>query len=75
MDRHLNCIAEWLSANSSCPECRGDLPSLPRRMRPREVRQRVTVPVGGGEGFAAIDDGDDMDTEEEYDTHNSVDSF
>jgi hypothetical protein len=30
---HLNCIAEWLSANSSCPQCRGELPSLPPRMR------------------------------------------
>jgi fido (protein-threonine AMPylation protein) len=57
---HLNCIAEWLSANSSCPQCRGDLPSLPQRMRPRQER-RV---AGVGEYFD--DDDDDDDNDEEY---------
>lgn len=32
---HLNCMAQWLSANSSCPQCRGPLPSIPEGMRPR----------------------------------------
>ena len=32
---HLNCMAQWLSANSSCPQCRGPLPKIPERMRPR----------------------------------------
>jgi fido (protein-threonine AMPylation protein) len=52
---HLNCIAEWLSANSSCPQCRGDLPSLPPRMRPRQ-------PVGPGGGDDDDDDDDDHNT-------------
>lgn len=30
---HLNCMAEWLSGQSSCPQCRADLPSIPERMR------------------------------------------
>jgi len=25
---HLNCLAEWLKSNSSCPQCRADLPPL-----------------------------------------------
>ncbi len=27
---HINCIAEWLSAKNSCPNCRGNLPLLSR---------------------------------------------
>ena len=30
---HLNCMAEWLSQNNSCPQCRNELPLLPARMR------------------------------------------
>lgn len=31
---HLNCMAEWLSGNnSSCPNCRAALPSIPSRLR------------------------------------------
>jgi Fic/DOC family len=33
---HLNCMAEWLSSNASCPQCRAILPSLPERMRPTD---------------------------------------
>jgi hypothetical protein len=29
---HFNCLAEWLLAKSSCPNCRGDLPALPQRI-------------------------------------------
>jgi prophage maintenance system killer protein len=29
---HMNCMAEWLSANSSCPQCRGVLPPIPARV-------------------------------------------
>ena len=25
---HLNCLAQWLKSNSSCPQCRADLPPL-----------------------------------------------
>jgi fido (protein-threonine AMPylation protein) len=35
---HLNCIAEWLSAHTSCPQCRSDLPSLPARNRVNSAR-------------------------------------
>ena len=28
---HLNCLAEWLSSKSTCPQCRGEMPSLPRK--------------------------------------------
>jgi prophage maintenance system killer protein len=28
---HLNCIAQWLSSNSSCPQCRSEIPRLERR--------------------------------------------
>jgi fido (protein-threonine AMPylation protein) len=27
---HMNCIARWLSNNSSCPQCRSVIPQLPR---------------------------------------------
>jgi hypothetical protein len=30
---HLNCVAEWLSNNNSCPQCRSELPRMPTRMR------------------------------------------
>ena len=29
---HLNCIAEWLSNNNTCPVCRGEIPSINRRV-------------------------------------------
>lgn len=29
---HLNCLVEWLSTKSTCPICRGGLPSLSRRV-------------------------------------------
>ena len=38
---HLNCIAEWLSTKNTCPQCRGPLPTLPRRVQgpvPRPVQ-------------------------------------
>ena len=28
---HLNCLAQWLGDNTSCPNCRGTMPALPRR--------------------------------------------
>lgn len=59
---HLNCIAEWLSANSSCPQCRGDLPSLPPRMRPRQARH-----IGDVGGLVRDDyDDDNGEDDEEY---------
>lgn len=55
---HLNCIAEWLSANSSCPQCRGDLPSLPPRMRVRprpaaENQHNIRAILAGVNGLHA----------------------
>jgi hypothetical protein len=59
---HLNCIAEWLSANSSCPQCRGDLPSLPPRMRPRQAQAQARYIGGVGLGDDDLHESDD----EEY---------
>ena len=42
---HLNCIAEWLSAHKSCPQCRCYLPSLPRN-----CRKCVKEASGGDDG-------------------------
>lgn len=30
---HLNCIATWLGERNSCPQCRAELPTLPRTVR------------------------------------------
>jgi fido (protein-threonine AMPylation protein) len=49
---HLNCMAKWLSANNSCPQCRADLPSLPPRLAAPADNQDTT-------GFEAEDFTDD----------------
>ena len=29
---HINCLAQWLSSNNTCPNCRGELPTLERQV-------------------------------------------
>ena len=38
---HLNCIAEWLSNNTTCPNCRGTLPKVPARPVRNTLQQFV----------------------------------
>lgn len=42
---HLNCMAEWLSQRNSCPQCRGELPYLPARMRAGRVEGETKPPM------------------------------
>jgi hypothetical protein len=51
---HLNCLAEWLKSNSSCPQCRSNLPPLSvgqeshQRRDDRRVaygRERISIPI------------------------------
>jgi fido (protein-threonine AMPylation protein) len=37
---HLNCIAEWLSGNSSCPVCRSKIPAIHRRFHANQQREQ-----------------------------------
>ena len=53
---HLNCIAEWLSSNSSCPNCRGTLPILPKRPSKRNTSS------------SSSDSDDDGDSTMDFDT-------
>lgn len=41
---HINCIAQWLSNNRSCPQCRSDLPSVP----PAIVRPATGIGMASG---------------------------
>ena len=38
---HLNCIAEWLSNNTTCPNCRGTLPKVKSRPERNTLQQFV----------------------------------
>jgi len=40
---HFNCLAEWLSSNASCPQCRSSLPSLSRSRFSRQGREDPVV--------------------------------
>ena len=33
---HLNCVAQWISSNTSCPNCREQFPALSPRVRARQ---------------------------------------
>mmetsp|Transcript_28328 Transcript_28328/g.66257 ORF Transcript_28328/g.66257 Transcript_28328/m.66257 type:complete len:794 (+) Transcript_28328:167-2548(+) len=35
---HLNCMAQWLSSNATCPNCRENFPNLPPRMQAPSAR-------------------------------------
>ncbi|GKY91637.1 hypothetical protein MPSEU_000135600 [Mayamaea pseudoterrestris] len=49
---HLNCMAEWLSSKNSFPQCRGDLPLLPPRLRAPDSNEE-------GEGEHTTNESDD----------------
>lgn len=49
---HLNCMAEWLSNNNSCPQCRSELPPMPAR------RQRAASPDSNDDTTSNVDDED-----------------
>lgn len=53
---HLNCVAQWISSNTSCPNCRGVFPALSPRVRaPQEQSDDETTE----------DDDEDMDETDE----------
>jgi hypothetical protein len=52
---HLNCMAKWLSTQSAqpntCPQCRSELPSLPKRMR---IDAQVNANASSSTGSSAL---------------------
>ena len=44
---HLNCIAEWLGSNTSCPQCRATIPRLQTTTAPAPSNQADTESVDG----------------------------
>jgi len=57
---HLNCIATWLSERNSCPQCRADLPTLPR---PVAALQQPPPPAAGIDHTSDVEE-DTSDTTE-----------
>jgi len=60
---HLNCIAEWLSQNSTCPQCRNELPRLPRFAQASS--QQDENDIGNHQDTTTEESGSDV---EDYDT-------
>ncbi len=58
---HLNCMAEWLAQQNTCPQCRNELPAL---SRPPNANND-NAPANNDTESTATDDNDTNDTEEE----------
>jgi hypothetical protein len=68
---HLNCMAEWLSSNTSCPQCRATLPSIPERMRRNDDDDNDYLETTTDWDFDEedFDDTTTNDMEDETETH------
>jgi fido (protein-threonine AMPylation protein) len=60
---HLNCMAEWLSSQTSCPQCRATLPSIPERMRRNDEESTDWENVGTGSTMDSMAPEDTTDLE------------
>jgi fido (protein-threonine AMPylation protein) len=70
---HLNCIAEWLSSQNSCPTCRTELPILPRRVAQNENEEEADASDDTSSDESEETTTDDMEDVEEGASSTGID--
>jgi len=65
---HINCIAEWLSCNGSCPNCRASLPTLSRKVTAAANQNAGGGANGNNNGANGQDVLEDLQTTDEIAT-------
>jgi fido (protein-threonine AMPylation protein) len=60
---HLNCVAQWISSNASCPACREEFPALTPRVRAPETAYNDDDTTDDDENFEESDT-TEMDTDD-----------
>jgi Ring finger domain len=69
---HLNCVAEWLASNTTCPNCRATMPTLTPRLQRTPEEPNLWQSIRAENTFSAEDGTTESDEESTSSTTESI---